>query len=162
MKKSSSHLPKKLVLFAFFRNWDSLHARLNSHYEAWGYKKKKHKPLKANHLKRKLRLKATKIIGQTKTFYRQLIPGSSCARKETVDADILATSRNGDRKILQSIRIRSRPPSRKRKSIRLTFVKKTSMPNPVKSPVKCYSSSSSGPVKNPSNSIRYNCKKICR
>ena len=24
----------------FFLNWDSLHARLNSHYEAWSYKKK--------------------------------------------------------------------------------------------------------------------------
>ena len=27
----------------FLLNWDSLHARLNSHYEAWSYKKKKHK-----------------------------------------------------------------------------------------------------------------------
>ena len=27
----------------FFFNWNSLHARLNSHYEAWSYKKKKHK-----------------------------------------------------------------------------------------------------------------------
>ena len=26
--------------FFFFFNWDSLHARLNSHYEAWSYKKK--------------------------------------------------------------------------------------------------------------------------
>ena len=25
----------------FFQNWYSLHARLNSHYEAWNYKKKK-------------------------------------------------------------------------------------------------------------------------
>ena len=31
---------------AFF-NWDSLHARLNSHYKAWSYKKKKHKKIKA-------------------------------------------------------------------------------------------------------------------
>ena len=29
------------VLLVFFFNWDSLHARLNSHYEAWSYKKKK-------------------------------------------------------------------------------------------------------------------------
>ena len=29
--------------FSFFFNWDSLHERLNSHYEAWSYKKKKHK-----------------------------------------------------------------------------------------------------------------------
>ena len=27
----------------FCFNWNSLHARLNSHYEAWSYKKKKHK-----------------------------------------------------------------------------------------------------------------------
>ena len=60
-------------------------------------------------------LKATKIIGQRKTFYRQRIPESSCARKETVDVDILVTSRNGDRKIMQSITITSRPTLRKRK-----------------------------------------------
>ena len=28
-----------------FFNWDSLHAKLNNHYEAWGYKKKKHKKI---------------------------------------------------------------------------------------------------------------------
>ena len=61
------------------------------------------------------RLKANKVIGQRKAFYRQRIPESSCARKETVDIDILVTSRNGDRKIMQSIRITSRPPSRIRK-----------------------------------------------
>ena len=42
------------------------------------------------------RLKATKIIGQRKS-----IPESSCARKETVDVDILATSRNVYRKVMQ-------------------------------------------------------------
>ena len=60
-------------------------------------------------------LKATKIIGQGKPFYRQRSSEFSCARKETGDIDILVTSRNGDRKIMQSIRITSRPPSRKRK-----------------------------------------------
>ena len=30
----------------FFLNWDSLHARLNSHYESWSYKTKKHKEIK--------------------------------------------------------------------------------------------------------------------
>ena len=59
------------------------------------------------------RLKAIKIIGQRKAFYRQRIPESSCVRKETVDIDVLVTSRNGDRKIMQSIRIMSRPSSRK-------------------------------------------------
>ena len=29
------------------KNWDSLHARLNSHYEAQSYQKKKHKKIKA-------------------------------------------------------------------------------------------------------------------
>ena len=61
------------------------------------------------------RLKAFKIIGQRKAFYRQRIPGSSCARKESVDIDILLTSRNGDRKIMESIGITSKPTSRKRK-----------------------------------------------
>ena len=61
------------------------------------------------------RTKANKILGQKKAFYRQRISGSSCAMKETVDIDILVTSRNGDRKIMQSIRIMSRPPLRKRK-----------------------------------------------
>ena len=42
------------------------------------------------------RLNATKIIGQIKAFYRQGIPESSCARKGTVDIDILVTSRNDE------------------------------------------------------------------
>ena len=61
------------------------------------------------------RLKATKIIAQMKAFYRQRIPESSCVRKETADIDILVTSRNGNRKIMQSIRIMSKSPSIKRK-----------------------------------------------
>ena len=60
------------------------------------------------------RFKSTKIIGQMKAFYRQRTLESSCERKETVDIDILVTSRNGDRKIMQSIRITSRPPSEKK------------------------------------------------
>ena len=59
------------------------------------------------------RLKATKIIGQRKAFYKQRIPEPSCVRKVTVAIDILLTSRNGDRKIMQSIRITSRPPREK-------------------------------------------------
>ena len=48
-------------------------------------------------------LRVTKIIGKQKAFYRKRIPEFSCARKEIVDIDILVTSRNGDRKIMQSI-----------------------------------------------------------
>ena len=67
-------------------------------------------------------LKATKIIGQTKAFYRQQIPEFTRARKETVDIDILVTSRNGDRKIMQSIRKMSTPPRRKRKWNQLSLL----------------------------------------
>ena len=48
------------------------------------------------------RLKTIQIIGQRKAFFRQRIPEPSCVRKETADIDILVTSRNGDRKIMQS------------------------------------------------------------
>ena len=41
------------------------------------------------------RLKTTKIIGQRKAFHRQRIPEPSCARKETVDINILVTYKNG-------------------------------------------------------------------
>ena len=61
------------------------------------------------------RIKVTQIVSQMKAFYRQRILESSCARKETVDIDILVTSRNGDRKTMQSIKIRSRPTSRIKK-----------------------------------------------
>ena len=61
------------------------------------------------------RLQATKVIGQRKAFYRQIISESSYVRKESVDIDILVTSKNGDSKIMQSIRITSRPPLRKMK-----------------------------------------------
>ena len=61
------------------------------------------------------RLKATKITDQGEAFYRQRIPEPSCVRKETVDIDILVTSRNDGRNIMQSIRVTSRPLSRKRK-----------------------------------------------
>ena len=58
------------------------------------------------------RLKATKIIGQRKAFYRQRIPEPSYERKETADTDTFVMSRNADGKIMQSIKITSRPPSR--------------------------------------------------
>ena len=36
-----------LVILFICLDWDSLYARLNSHYKAWNYKKKKHKKIKA-------------------------------------------------------------------------------------------------------------------
>ena len=56
-------------------------------------------------------------------FDAQVTPESSCARKENVDIDIHVTSRNGDRTIMQSIKITSRPPSRKRKWNQLSQVR---------------------------------------
>ena len=84
------------------------------------YKKKKHKKIRAYRksvqkdptVKRCLffsRIRATKI-GQRNAFYWQRILESSCVRKETIEIDILVTSMNGGRKILQSIRIASIPP----------------------------------------------------
>ena len=55
-------------------------------------------------------MSVTNIIGQRKAFYGQRIPEFSHARKETVDIDILVTSRNGDKNTEQSIRITSKPP----------------------------------------------------
>ena len=55
-----------------------------------------------------------------KAFYGQRIPESGCVRKETVDIDVLVTSRNGDRKIMQSVGIMSRPPLRERKQNQLS------------------------------------------
>ena len=55
------------------------------------------------------RAKAIQIIGQTKAFYSQIIPESRCVRKKTLELDILITSKNGDRKIMQSVRITSAP-----------------------------------------------------
>ena len=61
------------------------------------------------------RLKDIEVIGQKKAFYRRRIPEISCARKETVDIDILLTSRNGERKIMQSIRKTTKPSTSIRK-----------------------------------------------
>ena len=60
-------------------------------------------------------LKVTKIISQRKAYYRQRIAEFSRARKETVDIDIVVTSRNVHRKIMQSITVTSIPTPRKRK-----------------------------------------------
>ena len=50
----------KQIRLIFF-NWDSLHARMNNHYEAWSHKKKKkkHKRLEdtGNLLRKNLQLK---------------------------------------------------------------------------------------------------------
>ena len=68
------------------------------------------------------RLKDILNISQRKAFCSQRIPEFRCARKETVDIIsfisfhyILTTSRNGDRKIMQPIRITSGPTKRRRK-----------------------------------------------
>ena len=51
-------IPKLADLY-FLKNCDSLHARLNSHYKACSYKKKKHKKIKhtGNLFRKNLKLK---------------------------------------------------------------------------------------------------------
>ena len=38
------------------------------------------------------------MIGQKKAFYRHKLPEISCAKKESVEIDILVTPKNGSRK----------------------------------------------------------------
>ena len=49
----------RVVFFEKNNFWDSLHARLNSHYEAWNYKQKKHIKVKniGNLYRKNLQLK---------------------------------------------------------------------------------------------------------
>ena len=47
-------------------------------------------------------------MGQRKALCKQKNSESSCARKETVDIDILITSWNGERKIKRPITMRMR------------------------------------------------------
>ena len=44
-RKSHKVLRSNYEFFCFFFNWDSPHARLNSHYEAWNYKKRNTKKI---------------------------------------------------------------------------------------------------------------------
>ena len=55
----------------FLYNWDSLYARLNSHYKTWSYKKKKHKKIKAysKSVKKEPTVKRCLLIPDLKTIY---------------------------------------------------------------------------------------------
>ena len=88
-----------------FLKWYLLHARLNSHNEAWSYRKRKR--LRAN---KKAVLTESKDERCQKILHAKNLE-FSCVRKETVDIDILITSRDGDGKIMQSIRITNGTPS---------------------------------------------------
>ena len=45
-------------------------------------------------------------MGQRKAFYKQKSPEFNCARKQIIDRNIFLASRNGDRKIMQSMKKR--------------------------------------------------------
>ena len=117
-------LPHPVSASEIFLNWNSLHTTLNSHYVAWSYKKKKYKKAYRKSVQKKptikrslviLDLKAIQIMVQRKAFYRQIILESSGASKENVRIGIRVTSRYITRKIMQTVRISSRPPPRIRK-----------------------------------------------
>ena len=95
-----------------FFNWDSLHTRLNSHYKARSYKKKKDKKRKEESTAKRC-LPIRSLVKGKHSIGREF--QSSCARNEMVDIDVLETSRKSGRKIMQSIRITSRLSLRKRK-----------------------------------------------
>ena len=67
---------------AFF-NWDSLHARLNSHYKARSYKKKKHKKIKAytKSLQKEPTVNMCLLILDLKSFGSQVKGKYSIGRK---------------------------------------------------------------------------------
>ena len=44
-EKDGLPLQRAFLFIIIFFNWDSPHQRLNSHYKAWSYKKKKHKKI---------------------------------------------------------------------------------------------------------------------
>ena len=117
-----------LTLNMYFFNWDSLHARLKRHYEAWSYKKKKYKKIKAYResvqKKPTVTVKRYLLILDLKPFRYQVTRKHSIGRefqslavtgKKLLIQTSLLTSKNGDRKIVQSIRITTRPPLRIRK-----------------------------------------------
>ena len=84
-----------------------------------------------------LRKKKYKRLKHIEKLFR--VSESSYARKETVDIAILRTSRNGDRQIMQSIRIASRPPSRIRKWNKLSQFRWTSTKvMPIEKIYACY------------------------
>ena len=102
---------------------DSLHRRLNSHYEAWSYKKKKFKKIKAyrKYVQREPAVKKCLVILDLKPLRSEVKGKHSLGWKFqslTVRGKnfvIFVTSRSGERKIIQSIRITIRSPSRIRK-----------------------------------------------
>ena len=78
-------------------------------------------------------------MGQKKAFCGQRIAEFSCARKGTVDIGIPVTSRNGDRKVMQCIRITSRPSSKIRKWNQLSEFRWTSTKViPIEKTSTCY------------------------
>ena len=96
----------------------------NSHYEASNYEKKKCRKIEAHRkfTQKKPAVKKWLLILDLKLYldhrskeiipYRQITPEYSCARKETVDIDILVTSKNGKVKHIQSIRLTCKPPTK--------------------------------------------------
>ena len=71
------------ILKWYFFNWDSLHARLKSHYEAWSYKKKKHKKITAykKSVQKEPTVKRFMLILDLKPL-RSQVKGNPCIGRE--------------------------------------------------------------------------------
>ena len=67
-----------------FFNWNLLHARLNSHYEAWNYKKKKYKRLKhmENLFRKKVQIKKRCLLILNLQPFRSKVKGKHSISRE--------------------------------------------------------------------------------
>ena len=94
MQAELSHLNEDFCQIKNQIGFTSLYPRLNSHYEAYSYKKNKHKKIKACKMSVQNKPAAKRcpliqIIAQKKALYRRKIPESSCPVRETVHIYIL-------------------------------------------------------------------------
>ena len=73
----------RFLFMLFFFGLDSLHARLNSHYKAWSYKKNKHQKIKAyiKSLQEETAVNKCSLTLNLKPFRLQIKKEHSIARK---------------------------------------------------------------------------------
>ena len=122
--KCSEYLAKILEDLQFFSNWDSLHATPYSHYKA-------RLKYTRNLFRKCLKLNGV-LIFDLKHRSKESISWAEnprvwlCEERLCVDIGILVTSKNDDKKTMQSTRLTSRPYSRMRKWNKLSEFKWTS------------------------------------
>ena len=104
-----------------FFNWDLFHAILKNLCKVWSYKRRRRKTLKTNKKVIWNEAKDKKcLLTLDSKLFRSKVRGNHSLEREfqslavqgkKLDMDISVTSRSYDRKIMESIRIRSGPPT---------------------------------------------------